>query len=1084
LVRRFRRFDPRVPAAISPEEGIVRKLVTSGLALALVFIASTAASAQRRVTGKVESNSGELVAGATVNIVGTLIGTLTAADGKFAITIPTAGDVQLSVRRLGFRRQVVTVTASQTDITVRLEKDVMRLDEVVVTGTATTIDRAHAATATQTINSEEISRVPALDLTNALQGKVVGARINMNSGAPGGGGQIQIRGVTSLNGNGEPLFVVDGVLISNASIPGGMNTITRASGSTPSSTQDNMVNRLADVNPNDIESIEVLKSAAASSMYGSRASNGVVLITTKRGRSGTPKFSLSQRYGAYSPMKLLNSRQFQDTSSLLEAISCAPGTACTGNAGAAYVRANFSNTNIPHFDYQNDLFNGGAGSFETVGTVSGGTDNGSTRYYMSGTNKYDDGTLLNTQARMQTLRMSVDQLFGQKWTLSAGLNMMRTLAARGISNNDNTNTSPYYVFGYTPAVIDLNTLDATGSFPVNPFSGSNPFQTMTYIKNDENVFREIGNLTVTHDLFNTAAHRVQLRSILGVDRFVQDNEIYSPNFLQFEAQDALLGSAMQGDAISRQWNGSFNGVWTFTPSNRWFTATGSAGLGSENRYTNIMRIQGRGLLPGVPLANQGTAALNHAISEVQDQFYFAQEEVLFWHDRINATIGFRAERSSANGDRKKFFNYPKASISYRMDEPIPFVNSLKLRTSMGKTGNQPNYGVRDLVLGNGGLIDGRVSLAAPSSLGNPNIEPEKLTEVEFGADASFVDNRIGLEVTRFTRTVRDMFLFVPLPLTSGTSNQIANAGTMETSGWEVGGTLSPIRRRDFDWTSRVNYYKFEGKITELPVPAFISSSGFGTAYGRARAYCPGFTAAGTVTLSTLGKCGGTGMYDPDGTGPLPASEITIEPGSLTAIWGNKTRCDSEDVRLKGCTLDITAVDTIIGDATPKFEMSFGNEMRYKALNVSFLLDWRNGGEVSNMTQSLFDEGQNSWDFDKPSPNPAFNPFGATKTSLGQYRYDRWNGGRQANVYIQDGSYVKLREVTLAYQLPSTFVARYFSKASEVRANLSGRNLKMWSDYWGVDPEVNNFGNSNVARQVDLAPFPATKSIFFGLSVVF
>jgi TonB-linked SusC/RagA family outer membrane protein len=1046
---------------------------TLGKACLLLLVAAATASAQRRLTGKVESTTGEPLPGASVNIVGTLVGSTTSNEGKFSFTVPTAGDIQLSVRRLGYHRQVVAVKATDTDITIRLEKDVMKLDEVVVTGTATTIDRAHAATATQTINAEDVTKVPALDLTNALQGKVVGARINMNSGAPGGGGQIQIRGVTSLNGNGEPLFVVDGVLISNASIPGGANTITRASGSAPSSTQDNMVNRLADVNPNDIESIEVLKSAAASSMYGSRASNGVVIITTKRGRSGTPKFSVTQRYGAYSPMKLLGSRHFSDTTALLEALGCTAGTACAGNPGVTYVRANIKSNNIPYYDYQDQLFNGGAGSFETIGTISGGTDNGATRYYMSGTNKYDDGTMLNTQARMQTLRMSVDQLFGQKWSVSAGLNMMRTLAARGVSNNDNTNTSPYYVFGYTPAVINLDSTDVNGNYTVNPFAGggsssSNPFQTMRYIKNDENVFREIGNLTVTHDLFSSSAHRVELRGILGVDRFVQDNEVYSPNFLQFEPKDNLLGSSMQGDAVSRQWNGSFNGVWTFTPSNQWFTATGSAGVGSENRYLNVMRIQGRGLLPGVPLAAQGTNALNHSISEVTDQFFFGQEEVLFWHDRINATIGVRSERSSANGDRAKYFNYPKASISYRMEEPVPFVNSLKLRTSMGKTGNQPSYGVRDLVLGNGGLIDGLSSLAAPSSLGNPDIEPEKLTEVEFGADGSFFDNRVGIEATRFKRTVKDMFLFVPLALTSGTSSQIANAGTMETSGWEIGGTLSPIRRRDFDWTSRVNYYSFAGKITELPVPAFISSSGFGSAYGRARAYCPGLTATGAVTLSTLGKCGADG----------------IEPGSLTAIWGNITHCDSEDVRLKGCTLDLTTTDTIIGDATPDFEMSFGNEMRYKAFNLSFLLDWRKGGEVSNMTQSLFDEGLNSWDYDKPSPNPAFNPNGAINPSLGQYRYDRWNQGRQASVYLQDGSYVKLREVTLGYDLPSSFVGKYFPRASEVRATLSGRNLKMWSDYWGVDPEVNNFGNANVARQVDLAPFPATKSFFFGLSVVF
>jgi TonB-dependent starch-binding outer membrane protein SusC len=159
-------------------------------------------------------------------------------------------------------------------------------------------------------------------------------------------------------------------------------------------------------------------------------------------------------------------------------------------------------------------------------------------------------------------------------------------------------------------------------------------------------------------------------------------------------------------------------------------------------------------------------------------------------------------------------------------------------------------------------------------------------------------------------------------------------------------------------------------------------------------------------------------------------------------------------------------------------------MRFKNFNLSALLEWRKGGDVSNMTQTLFDEGFNSKDYDLPSPNPAYNPNGVPKTSLGQYRYDRWNQGRQANVYIQDGSYVKLREVTVGYQVPASFVARYLSRASDVNVNLSARNLKMWSDYWGVDPEVNNFGNANVARQVDLAPFPATKSMFLGVSVVF
>jgi len=316
----------------------------------MLFVLAAGASAQRQVTGRVtDKASGNPIGGSIVSVVGTLSSSTTPDDGRFTVTVP-AGAASLSVRRIGYKRLVVPVPEGTSNVTVALEKDVLRLEEVVVTGTATTMERAHAATATQIISAEEMIRVPASDITNALQGKVVGARINMNSGAPGGGGQIQIRGVTSLNGNGEPLYVVDGVIISNASIASGANSITRASGSAPSSSQDNMVNRLADVNPNDIASLEILKSAAASSMYGSRASNGVVLITTKRGQSGAPRFTLTQRAGSNSPLKLLGSRRFTTVQQLLDR-----------GDGVAFVNAaGFTDGNIPYYDYQKDLFGHGS----------------------------------------------------------------------------------------------------------------------------------------------------------------------------------------------------------------------------------------------------------------------------------------------------------------------------------------------------------------------------------------------------------------------------------------------------------------------------------------------------------------------------------------------------------------------------------------------------------------------------------------------------------------------------------------------------------------------------------------------------
>ncbi len=1037
------------------------------LAVGLVIGWPTFLEAQERfVSGTVTATEGGQPIEAIVSVVGGVAAGRANERGEFRIRVP-AGPVTLRFRQIGYKGTNVAVAADQGTVTVTLERDVLKLEQVVVTGQATTVSKVNATTAVAAVSGEDLTRVPAVSLENALQGKIAGARINMNSGAPGGGGQIQIRGVTSINGQGDPLYVIDGVIISNASIAGGANTITRASGTAPASSQDNVVNRLADINPNDIENIEILKSAAASAIYGSKATNGVIVITTKRGQGGAPRFSITQRVGVNSPAKLLGSRVFRDTTTAIEAAG--------GAVGSAAVREAFAGGIPRHYNYQDDLFGNRSPSYETVASVGGGTESGTTTYFISATNKNDEGTLLNTFAKRQSLMLNIQQSFGEKWRIDVGANFIRTLAARGLSNNDNTNTSPFYVLAYTPAIVDLKTRSSEGTYRPNPFAGggsnsSNPFETFEYIKNEEDVWRQIASANVRYEAFTTDAHRIDLSFIGGVDRFDQADQIWAPNFLQFEPKDNFLGSAAQSNANSRQANGSLNAVWMFNPASAIFSLTTSAGAQRELRHVEIARIQGRGLLPGVPLAAQGTNALTQSITEVQDQAFYLQEEILALDERLFLTGGMRAERSSVNGDRSKYFVFPKASASYRFIAPFAQVDEVKFRASIGKSGNQPGYGQRDLVLANSGLIDGRLGLVSPGTVNNPAIEPEKMTEIEYGVDASFADNRVGIEATYFKRDITDLLLFAPLPPSSGLGSQIVNAGEMETKGYEVGLTVAPIRTRDFDWISRSTFYTFEGYVTYLPVQAFISSSGFGSAYGRARTACPGFTEAGTPTISTLGKCGGTGTVN--------GKKVTLEPYPVAAIWANRYRCDADHQRRSGCALDSTFTDTIVGDATPDFEMSFSNQMNWKAIQFSFLLDWRKGGVVSNLTHSLFDEGLNSWDFDKPSPDPA---MGAT---LGEYRNNKFNSGRNASVYIQDGSFVKLREVNLSYTVPTALVQRWTTQVKDLRLTLSGRNLKMWSDYWGFDPEVNNFGNSNVARQVDLAPYPPSKSWFMSVDVRF
>ena len=1038
------------------------------LAAGLALLWPGVLTAQERiVTGTITTAEGGQPIEAIVNVVDGITVVRANEQGEFRIRVP-AGPVTLRFRQIGYKGRNVTVAPEQTTVTVALERDVLKLEQVVITGQATSISKVNAATAGVSVSNEDLTRVPAVSLENALQGKVPGARINMNSGAPGGGGQIQIRGVTSITGQGDPLFVVDGVIISNASIAGGANSISRASGTAVASTQDNVVNRLADINPNDIENIEILKSAAASAIYGSKATNGVVVITTKRGTSGAPRFSLTQRVGMNTPAKLLGSRVFRDSTA---AISAAGGA-----IGRAAVRAAFANGTPRYYDYQSDLFKAQGPSYETVGSVSGGSESGATTYFASATNKHDEGTLLNTFAKKQTLLLNVQQKFSERWTIDLGANFIRTVADRGLSNNDNTNTSPFYVLAYTPAIVDLKTKTAEGTYRPNPFAGggsnsSNPFETFNFIKNEEEVWRQIANTNIRFQAYSTDVNRVDLSFTGGVDRFDQADQVYAPNFLQFEPKDGLLGSAAQSNSNSRQANGSLNAVWAFSPQNAPITFTTSGGLQTEYRHLEIARIQGRGLLPGVPLAAQGTNNLVQQITEVRDQALYLQEEVLAFSERLFVSGGLRAERSSVNGDRDKYYVFPRGSASYRLIGLAPQVDEVKLRASIGKAGNQPGYGQRELVLANAGQIDGRLGLVSASTKGNPELEPEKMTEIEFGIDASFVNGRVGFEGTYFKRDITDLLLFSPLAPSSGLGSQVVNAGEMETKGWELGLTVAPVRTRDFDWVSLSTFYTFQGEVTYLPVPAFISSSGFGSAYGRARTACPGPNKEGKPTISTLGNCGGT-VTLADG------QRVHIDPYPVSAIWGNRYRCDAENSRRTGCGLDSTFTDTIVGDATPDFEMSFSNQMSWKALAMTFLIDWRKGGVVSNMTNNLFDEGENSWDYDKPSPDPT---IGAT---LGAYRYNKWNGGLNSSVYIQDGSFVKLREVTLAYTVPQRLFSRWSSSVDDLRLTLSGRNLKMWSDYWGFDPEVNNFGNSNVARQVDLAPYPTTRSWSLGLDVRF
>lgn len=995
---------------------------------AMLALPATLAAQTREITGTVTDKDGQRpIQDVIVSVSGTLLTARSGPSGAYRLQAP-AGEVTLVFRHIGHKRQQVRVPSTQAVVNVALEQDIARIEGVVITGQATSVDRRNAPTAVAQVTAEELATVPSASIENALQGKVPGASINMNNGAPGGGGQIQIRGVSTLQGSFQPLFVVDGVIISNGNRSSGASVATGSL----NSGEENTLNRLSDLNPNDIESVEVLKSAAASAIYGSQATNGVVLITTKRGKQGAPRFTVTQRIGVNQLQRSLGERVFTDTASLLDVANNVQGSA----DAVPWLRSQswWRSGSIPYNDHIAQFYGARDPSSETVLSVSGGSER--TRYYASAADKQDRGVASNTGARKQNLLVNLDQDFGGGFILNAGINYTRNFAQRGISNNDNSNSSPLYVLSCTPSVMDLRA--ASGQYPVNPWCGgaataSNPFATFAKMVNNEDVNRAVANARLQWTAFTGAQHSLKFEARAGLDYFTSQSYVYFPPSLQFLWQGTNPpGLSAQGNGDSRLHNTQAGGTWTFTPRGTSLTFSTSAGVQIENREYNDYLLYSVGLPPVLTNANAGTQSVtSQGRSKVRNEAWYAQEQVQGLNDRLTIYASVRGERSSVNGDRTKMYYWPRAAGSFRVDGWLPkLVSTAKVRGGFGITGNQPAFGARDLLLGNYGIIAGGSGLGVPGTLGNTAIKPEKQTEKEYGADLGLFGDRVLLEATYFDRDITDLYLTASLPQSSGIGAVNINGGELRTRGREYALTVIPVQTRDFTWTSRATYSSNNSQLIALgagvnPFAVGGALRGFGYAYGRLL-YTPGY--------------------------------------NVTTIWGNRRNADNTISR---------AVP--VGDANPQFIMSFPNDFRYKRWTAGFLVDWRKGGDVSNMTMNLYDFGGVTWDYTKPSPTSG--------TTLGPWRINDWAGGNNTKTYIQSGTYLKVREVRMSYDVPSSMYRALSGRISSLRVSATGRNLFIKTKYNGYDPEVNNGGNFLI-RFVDLAPWPPVRSFFFSFDVGF
>ncbi|MDT8342046.1 MAG: SusC/RagA family TonB-linked outer membrane protein [Longimicrobiales bacterium] len=997
---------------------IVRLL---GSLLLAALLPAAAWSQTREVTGVVVNEFNRPLEFVLVTAVATGVQAQSGANGRFTLNVP-AGETQVRFESFGFRTQTVTIAGGTTEFRVVMVEDALNLEGIVVTGQTTNVARRNLANAVASVTSAEIEDAPAAATVEGyLQGKVPGAYIESNSGAPGGGLQVRLRGVSTINGELEPLYVIDGVVMSNISIPNAINQISLSGGGSNGSNQDDAVNRIADLNPQDIERIEILKGPSAAALYGSRAANGVVIITTKRGAPGARRINVTQRFGMFDFSNKFEFRQWTRQDAL------DAGLVDAGNVDQFFTSGGDP---INAFDLEDLIAGEHDVSYETLVSVSGGTQD--TRYFVSGAWKDDAGIIDRTGFQRQSIRLNLDQDFSDRVRGGVSLNLARSETQRGLTNNDNSGTSFYMVLPFTPNFVDLRQ-QADGTFPSNPFERSNPLQTIQLFQNDETVWRYVASGNLEADLFRGEQSTLRVLGTAGVDFFTQDNVLFSPPELQFEPNDGLAGTSSLSKSSNRDITLSGNVIYNREGDS--YSSTTTFGIQFEDRELDISRTLAQGLTAGQQNINVGVqTSVNQFRSRVKDLGFFAQEELLLMDERLLLSAGIRADRSSVNGDTEDYFFYPKAAASYRFDDLGFGISSLKLRAAWGQSGNQPLFGQKFTPLTATGNINGIAGLVVQGTTGAQDLQPEQQTEIEGGFDLTLHDGRAAFEFTVYQKDIDDLILQrTPAPST-GFTQQVFNGGEVRVRGVEAALSAELFRTENFQWLSRTTYSRDYSRVESLPVPAF-ETGGFGTGLGAFR----------------------------------------IEEGaSLTQIVSTIGQDEQGD-----------PVVAKVGDANPSFRMGFSNDITWKNFRVGSLFDWSHGNSVINLTRLLADAGQNTADYRKDVRTRTLADGTTGEFGIGEFRFLNWAIGNDTRGFIEGASYLKLRELSLSYEISPDHLRPLLGQGlRSASITLSGRNLWTVTDYSGLDPEVSNFGSQAVARNIDVAPFPPSRSFWLSINFGF
>jgi TonB-linked SusC/RagA family outer membrane protein len=1019
------------------------------------------------ITGKVTDDHNGTLPGVTVTIAGTQTATLTDGDGKYSIKVKATDKLVFSF--MGYESTTIPVS-NKSVINILLKSSTTGLEEVVVVGYGTQ-KRKDITGSVSNVAVNELQMAPVRSFEEALAGRAAGVQVTSSDGQPGASINIVIRGNNSVTQNNSPLYVIDGFLIENP---------------------DNNV-----INPNDVESINILKDASATAIYGARGANGVIVITTKKGKKGAPVFNFDTSYGFQDNLKtidLMNPYEFVKYQIELDP------TPVSGNAYKTPTEVYLSDgktldyyKTVESTDWQKKVTETAPIKNYNL-SIRGGNEN--TKYAFSGSITDQDGIIINSNYKRYQGRLVVDQNLSKKIKIGINTNYSH-LEQAGASPSQSTNSATtnimVSVWGSRPVYNGEVSEDQLQDPDVNP---ANDYRVNPYL-NLQNLLRlrTTKNLNSNAYLEYIILPELKLRMSSGIIENRVESDLFNNSNTQYGYPGSVNGinGSIQYSQYSNwlnentlTWNKKFNKKHTIN-------AVGGFTLQkqkSKNYGTSANQIPADKENLGLDGLQYGTQLRVDTFESLWSMASFLARVNYNYASKYYFTVSMRADGSSKFPTENHWGYFPSAALSWTFKnekflKKSKILSDGKIRTSYGKTGNN-RVGDFDYLtiyynpIGNSYVFNNEyVSGTVATNLGNSKLKWETTEQTDIGLDLGFFKQRITLAVDAYRKKTTDLLLRANLPLSSGFSTALKNIGQIENQGLEFTLDTKNIETKNFSWTSSFNISFNESKVLALNdnqinlqstipwdniwqnVPAYIAKVGapLGEMYG--------YISDGTYKYEDFNN--NNGIY-------------TLKP-EITTNGNTRANIQPGDVKYKDLNGDgvVNSSDyTVIGHGLPKNTGGFSNNFRYKGFDLNVFFQWSYGNDILNANRILFEGNTKSLSY--------FNQFASYENrwtpenpNSDIFRTKGFFGGGYSSQFVEDGSYLRLKTVSLGYNLDTKFLRKIHLKA--MRVYCSGQNLATWTKYSGGDPEVNTY-NSALTSGFDFSAYPRARVISFGTNITF